>query len=129
MIHSGEHIRVYDAALGLSGGSRSRLCELTGRPYAHVCHIDASGMGGRPSTNVIENLMALHPVIHLVTEGRREWKEWLRLQHARYLEDRVPVAVKAPMDETYAEIWKEAYPLFNRRGYQNNNVYDLQDSI
>ena len=113
MIHDGEHIRIYDAYFGLDGTRQARICEITGRPGADVAHIDASGMGGRPSAHEIGNLMALDPIVHRVTEGK--WKDWLREQHRMFMVDRRPTSERAPMDETYSEIFILCYSHFHKR--------------
>lgn len=115
MLHNGEHLKVYDAYFGLSGKADARICEVLGTYRAEVAHIDASGMGGRESSNVIENLMALHPEVHRVTEGRSEWKEWLKEQHQIFMETRVPVYQRVPLDPVYCEIFMMTYKHLSRR--------------
>ena len=88
MIHGGQHIKIYKDYFNIIN-PEDVCCEITGTSKVQVCHIDASGMGGRQSTNVIENLMAMNPIIHDITEGR--YKEDLRQWHAMYMERRVPM--------------------------------------
>ena len=114
-MHEGEHIRIYDAYFGLDGSRQARICEITGRPGAEIAHIDASGMGGRSSAHTIDNLMALDPVVHRLTEGVTVWKEWLRVQHRKFMEDRRPTSEHAPMDETYSEIFRKCYVHLQKR--------------
>lgn len=85
MMHGGQHTRIYDQAVGNSDGRRGRVCEITGRPWADIAHIDASGMGGRASAHQIENLMAMCREFHEWSEGRKDLKAWLKEQHGLFL--------------------------------------------
>lgn len=116
MIHGGKHIRVYDKFFKIKGGTKARICELTGRPYAHICHIDASGMGGRASAHHIDNLMAMDRHIHEYTEGKTELKDWLRTAHLMYKRDGIPFCDrKNAGDPVFCQILRAVYPKFSKK--------------
>jgi hypothetical protein len=99
-MHGGKHTKIYDEYFGTTC-RRDRVCELFGTPNADIAHIEASGMGGRESAHTIENLMALCPAAHLVTEGG--YKDWLKEKHLEFMEDRTPAYEKG-WDDTLLEI-------------------------
>lgn len=99
MIHKGLHLKVYDEYFDVDV-HRPRQCEITGYVgrMVEVTHIDASGMGGRPSAHKIENLMALHKKLHEEFGDKKAYKSWLRRIHEEYMKDETPWAEKHPGD-------------------------------
>lgn len=96
MIHGGKHVRVYDKYFEIGPHNRRR-CEISGTTrMADVTHIDASGMGGRDSVHVIENLMCLRRDLHELFGDKSEYKDQLREVHAQYMEDRIPLYKRNP---------------------------------
>lgn len=113
MIHGGRHLKIYDEFIGNKMGRSGRVCEILGTPGADVAHIEPSGMGGRDSAHTIENLMALHPVLHTWTEGRM--KEWLTENHKIFMETGVCLSERDMGDKTLREFLSENYSKLNKR--------------
>lgn len=110
MIHGGKHLRVYDKFFEIDKHN-PRRCELTGTTKnVEVTHIDASGMGGRDSAHVIENLMCLHKKIHQEMGDIEEYKEGLRECHASFMKKRTPMYELNPK---HAIMWK-VYALYDK---------------
>lgn len=65
-------------------------CELTGFESTNneLHHIDAKGMGGRPSKDVIENIMCVRVDLHLKYGDKVQYKEFLKKAHKNYMETR-----------------------------------------
>lgn len=63
-------------------------CEILGcgKPAVDICHIDARGMGGDKSKDVIENLMAKCREHHVFYGDKKEFKEYLKQIHNERLE-------------------------------------------
>ena len=105
MHHNNLHIKVYDEFFNITEGRRARICEVLGTPNSEIAHINASGMGGRESAHVIENLMALHPELHKWTEGR--YKDWLTKVHTHFMDRQTPWIEKHPQDPVLGEfLWE-----------------------
>lgn len=107
MIHNGQHLKVYDLYFNVL--PHERRCELTGRIRPDITHIDASGMGGRQSAHVIENLMALDRVAHIYFGDKTEFKDWLREIHLAYMENMVPYYMVRPTDPVFMEFINKCY--------------------
>ena len=112
-LHDGKHLKIYDEFISNEIGRAGRFCEILGTPGADIAHIDASGMGGRPSANHIDNLMALHPVLHTWTEGRM--KDWLRENHKIFMEEGTFLSDRDMNDKTLVQFLKENYDKLNKR--------------
>ena len=115
MIHNGEHLKIYDDFIGNSVGRAGRKCEILGTTGADVAHIDASGMGGRASAHTIENLMALHPVLHEWSEGRKDLKGWLRDNHRQFMLDGSYLSDRDFSDGTLREFLIKNYDKLPKR--------------
>ena len=94
------HIEIYDSYFGYDREDY-KPCELFDIPGHDVHHIDARGMGGRKSADVIENLMRLNREIHDVVGDITKWKPTLRLAHSFFMKHRVPYIHVAPYDEIF----------------------------
>lgn len=61
------------------------MCEVCGAQAVDIHHIDARGMGGSKTKDVIENLMALCRLCHEGYGDKKQHKEMLREKHAEAL--------------------------------------------
>ena len=64
------------------------LCEICGSPAIDIHHIEARGMGGSKTKDVIENLMALCREHHEQFGDKKQYKEWLTKIHMRKISSR-----------------------------------------
>jgi hypothetical protein len=111
MLHKGIHLKVYDDYFDLPGKQKNRVCEITGTWGAEVAHIRPSGMGGRESAHVIENLMGMNRIVHEYTEGQPRYFDWLEEVHKMYMADKIPFVERdgAYGDEKFREIYLYFY--------------------
>lgn len=79
-------------------------CEITGGRFHDANHIDARGMGGRPSMDTIENLIGLSRRVHLIVGDKKKYKDELRKQHLLFMEDRIPLIQRDPDNWMLKEI-------------------------
>ena len=63
-------------------------CEICGKQAVDTAHIDARGMGGSKSKDVIENLMAKCRKHHDEYGDKKQFKEWLKTGHLEYMRTR-----------------------------------------
>lgn len=61
-------------------------CECCGSPAKDIHHIEARGMGGSKSKDVIENLQALCRECHIKYGDKKQYKEYLKEVHTKCLE-------------------------------------------
>jgi len=60
-------------------------CEVCGKVGNDLHHIEARGMGGTTTKDVIENLMCLCRECHLKYGDKKQYKEWLKSIHEQRL--------------------------------------------
>ena len=60
-------------------------CEVCGAKAVDINHIDARGMGGSKTKDVIENLMAMCRADHLKYGDKKQFKEMLKKIHVNKL--------------------------------------------
>ena len=62
-------------------------CEICGSKAVDINHIDARGLGGNPAgdKDVLENLMAVCRSCHLKFGDKKEFKQYLKDVHAKYI--------------------------------------------
>ena len=82
-------------------------CEITGGELHDANHIDARGMGGRPSMDFIENLIGLSRNVHLIVGDKKKYKDELRRQHLLFMKDRTPLYYRDPENWMLKEILNE----------------------
>jgi 5-methylcytosine-specific restriction endonuclease McrA len=58
-------------------------CEVCGSQAVDIHHINARGMGGSKSADVIENLMGLCRKCHIEYGDKKQYKEFLKDIHAK----------------------------------------------
>ena len=58
------------------------LCEVCGKVAVDIHHINARGMGGSNTADVIENLMGLCRKCHIEYGDKKQYKEFLKDIHA-----------------------------------------------
>jgi 5-methylcytosine-specific restriction endonuclease McrA len=58
-------------------------CEVCGSQAVDIHHINARGMGGSKSADVIENLMGLCRRCHIEYGDKKQYKEFLKDIHAK----------------------------------------------
>ena len=63
-------------------------CEICGKQAVDTAHIDARGMGGSKSKDVIENLMAKCRKHHDEYGDKKQFKERLKTGHLEYIRSR-----------------------------------------
>ena len=63
-------------------------CEICEEKAVDIAHIDARGMGGSKSKDVIENLMAKCRKHHDEYGDKKQFKEWLKTGHLEYMRSR-----------------------------------------
>lgn len=93
------HGQIYDQYFGIDVHN-PRMCELLGYQgkKVEIHHIDARGMGGRPSADHIKNLMCLHARAHQFY-GDKDWcMDWLIENHLIFMECRTPLMQRNPAD-------------------------------
>lgn len=106
---SADHVKIYYDWFGYTKGDFIP-CEITGKPYHDIMHIEAKGMGGRLSVNHIENLMAGVRIAHNFFEGR--FKDELRKQHLLFMEDRIPWVERDRFNPVLQQFLNEAYGIY-----------------
>jgi len=62
-------------------------CELCGAQSVDINHIDARGMGGSKTKDVIENLMAVCRSCHTDKGDKKQHKDMLKETHKKFMED------------------------------------------
>ena len=60
-------------------------CEVCGKVGNDLHHIEARGMGGTKTKDVIENLMCLCRECHIKYGDKKQHKEWLKSIHEQRL--------------------------------------------
>jgi 5-methylcytosine-specific restriction endonuclease McrA len=60
-------------------------CEVCGRVGNDLHHIEARGMGGTKTKDVIENLMCLCRECHIKYGDKKQYKEFLKEKHKEKL--------------------------------------------
>jgi hypothetical protein len=84
------HSTIYNKYFNISPHN-VRVCELTGSTKnLEIHHIDARGMGGRPSADTIENLMCLTREAHNFFGDKVQYKDWLKEVHLRFMVEKIP---------------------------------------
>ena len=58
-------------------------CEVCGSQAVDIHHINARGMGGSKTADVIENLMGLCRKCHIEYGDKKQYKEFLKDIHAK----------------------------------------------
>ena len=58
-------------------------CEVCGSQAVDIHHINARGMGGSKTADVIENLMGLCRKCHIEYGDKKQYKEFLKEIHAK----------------------------------------------
>jgi 5-methylcytosine-specific restriction endonuclease McrA len=58
-------------------------CEVCGSQAVDIHHINARGMGGSKTADVIENLMGLCRSCHIEYGDKKQYKEFLKDIHAK----------------------------------------------
>ena len=61
-------------------------CEVCGSQSVDIHHINARGMGGSKTADVIENLMALDRECHIKYGDKKQYKEFLKKVHYEFME-------------------------------------------
>ena len=61
-------------------------CEVCGSQAVDIHHINARGMGGSKTADVIENLMALDRECHIKYGDKKQYKEFLKKVHYEFME-------------------------------------------
>lgn len=60
-------------------------CEVCGSRAVDIHHIDCRGMGGGKTKDKIENLMGLCRSCHLEYGDKKEYTEFLKLKHKKWM--------------------------------------------
>lgn len=63
--------------------------ELSGLRADDIHHIEARGMGGSKSKDVIENLMALTRAEHIKYGDKKQFKEMLKGRHKQFMDGKI----------------------------------------
>ncbi len=63
-------------------------CEICKRPAKDIHHIEARGMGGSKTKDIIENLQALCRECHIEYGDKKQHKEFLKEVHRKCLESK-----------------------------------------
>lgn len=107
-----KHKKIYYSYFEINVHNQIR-CELTGKyKQIDIHHIDARGMGGRPSADNIENLMAIWRSAHDYYGDKTRFKDFLRYAHDRFMETKTPLIETEP-DNEYLQQFLE---------YENNHI-------
>ena len=61
--------------------------EISGGPSNHIHHIDCKGMGGSRKRDNIENLMALTMEEHEKYGDKKQYTDWLKEIHLKFMEE------------------------------------------
>lgn len=61
-------------------------CEVCASPAVDIHHIEARGMGGSKTKDVIENLQALCRACHIRYGDKKQYKEELKQIHFKYMD-------------------------------------------
>lgn len=64
-------------------------CEVCGSKAVDIHHIEARGMGGSKTADIVENLMALCRICHMKFGDIKIYKEMLQEKHEHHLSKRV----------------------------------------
>lgn len=99
------HGEIYDRHFRIDPHN-PRACELTGVPSREIHHIEARGMGGRVSMDVIENLMCLTRQWHDYFGDVPEWDEDLKEAHYWFMEHQTAFVPANPKARISREILK-----------------------
>ena len=62
-------------------------CEVCGIKAVDINHIDPRGMGGSKSKDIIENLQALCRSCHIKFGDKKQYKEFLKDTHKKFMEE------------------------------------------
>lgn len=82
-----KHTKVYMDYFNYTVGDYI-ACEICKCPAVDIHHIDARGMGGSISKDIIENLMALCRDCHIEYGDKKNLKEWLQKIHFNHIDSR-----------------------------------------
>ena len=87
-----KHTRVYLEEMGYISKGEQPIdqpyvpCEVCSQPAVDIHHIDARGMGGSKTKDVIENLMALCRTCHDKYGDKVQFKDWLKGIHQKIVD-------------------------------------------
>jgi 5-methylcytosine-specific restriction endonuclease McrA len=62
-------------------------CEVCGVQSVDIHHVEARSMGGSKTKDVIENLMAVCRSCHIKFGDKKQYKEFLKDTHKKFMED------------------------------------------
>lgn len=82
-----KHIKIYYDFFNYSPGDLI-TDELLGGKADDIHHIEARGMGGRPSMDRIDNLMALNRWCHDYYGDKKQYKEFLKKVHECFMDSK-----------------------------------------
>lgn len=78
------HVKIYLSHFGYSEGDFIPS-EISGEQAVDIHHIEARGMGGSKSKDVIENLMALTREEHIKYGDKKQHKDYLKGIHLSFM--------------------------------------------
>ena len=78
------HTKIYMKHFGYTGQDFIP-CECCGARAVDIHHVDARGMGGSSSKDVIENLMAVCRNCHIEYGDKKQYVEFLKEKHQKKL--------------------------------------------
>jgi len=78
-----KHTQIYLQGMGYDTTSFVP-CEVCAGVGTDIHHIEARGMGGSKSADVIENLMALCRKCHIEYGDKKQYKQFLKDIHAKH---------------------------------------------
>jgi hypothetical protein len=120
-----KHTKIYYGYFDIDVHNPLR-CEITGKyKRVDIHHIDARGMGGRPSADYIENLMGIWRIAHEFYGDKKRYKEFLRYAHDKFMETRVPLIEIEP-DNIFIQEFLEYEDKYYRRSHNGTPKDDFR---